>query len=486
MISTLTKMLALGRSIRQTVFPWVKSALFANSCGDALVSEDSPYELLRRYHRVVSTQLSHHASNVKIAAGGVFKNSADIVAPVVAHMITEGITDFFLVLHNESRVISERLVESFRGRANLTVIHHNQPNFMQAAITNVILSMARRAGFDVFLPFDADEFFVSNNPDRKLREVLSDWVVSGNGEQMIVPMVNYLVPHDVNVFRARTLERMPYRVELTPGSNRRLVSQRLRQHRKSIVRLSGVPFAHQIRVSLGNHSALRGATKVSMFSVVEVAKPPIFVCHIPWRSRAGTLEPPLLARAIGTAAPLGDHTQDADDSEVLLSTWNQYSLTPRMLDGFDLENNVFRLVEEGTCLRILSGILAAEFDPDDEYCASTRVDSLAGVGFTSDVLEDDLMFESAVAAVAGQAHYAVALGAVSGGAQKELRENKRRKRKLLRELRDQRKLVRELRSEINILKSQVRPPSLVRRVIGKCRRLGRQALSRIGTKRVDD
>jgi hypothetical protein len=422
---------------------------------------------------------------VKIAGGGVFKDSADIVAPVIAHMIGEGITDFFLVLHNESRVTSERLVESFRGRANLTVIHHNHPNFMQAAVTNVILSMARRAGFDVFLPFDADEFFVSSNPDRNLREVISDWVASGNGEQMIVPMVNYLVPHDVEVFRARTLERMPYRVELTPGSNRLLASPRLRPHRKSVVRLSGVPFAHQIRVVAGNHSALRGATSVSMYSAVEGAKPPIFVCHVPWRSRAGTLEPPLLWRAVRTAAPLGDHTQDSDDYEVMLSTWNQYSLTPRMLDGFDLENDVFRLVKEGTCLRILSGILAAEFDPDDEYCASTRVDSLAGVEFTSHVLEDDLMFESAVAAVAGQVHHAVALGS-NGAARKKVRENKRRMRELLQELRDQKKLVRELQNEIAVLKELVRPRSFARRAINKGRRLIRRAASRIRSKRLDD
>ncbi len=426
----------------------------------------------------MTTHLSPDASYVKIAAGGVFKGSADIVAPVVAHMVSEGITDFFLVLHNESRLISEQLVESFQGRANLTVIHHNHPNFMQAAVTNVILSMARTAGFDVFLPFDADEFFVSTDPDRKLRDVISDWAASGNGEQMIVPMVNYLVPRDVDVFRARTLERMPYRVELTPGSNRLLASPRLRQHRKSVVRLSGVPFADQIWVVAGSHSALRGATNVSQYAAGEGATPPIFVCHVPWRSRAGTLEPPLLWRAVRTAAPLGDHTQDSDDYEVLLSTWNQYSLTPRMLGGFDLENDVFRLVKEGTCLRILSGILAAEFDPDHEYCASTRVDSPAGMGFTSHVLEDDLMFESAVAAVAGQVQFAVALGA-NGAARKKLRERKRRQRELLRELRDQRRLVRELQGEIAALRERVRPRSFARRVINKGRRLICQAASRL-------
>lgn len=424
---------------------------------------------------------AHQLANrtaVRIAAGGIFKDSADIVAPVVAHMIGQGITDFFIVLHNENRDVSEKLVESFRGRANVTVIHHNNPRYMQAAVTNVILSMARREGFDVFLPFDADEFFMSLDPKMTLHEVISDWVTSGNGEQMIVPMVNYLAPNDVEVFRARTLERMPYRVELSPSADHLLVSARLRRQFKTIVRLSGVPFAQLIWIVAGSHSALRGVTSTPKYLPHADTKPPIFVCHVPWRSRASTLEPPLLWRALGTSAPLGNHTSDADDSEVFQSTWDEYSLTPQMLDGVNLHNDVLRLVTDDTCLRVLNGIVAAEFDPDDEYCASTRADSEVKFEFTSQVLADDPMFESAVAAVAGQVKYAADLRG-NGVVRREIRENKRRKRELIRQLRQQKKLVRELRSEITILKSQVRPPSLVPRIINKCGRLVRQAMSLI-------
>jgi len=400
-------------------------------------------------------------------------------------MIGQGITDFFLALHNENREVSERFVESFRGRANLTLIHHNNPRYMQAAVTNVILSMARSEGFDVFLPFDADEFFVPREPNHNLREVISDWVSSGNGEQMIVPMVNYLAPSDVEDFRASTLARMPYRVELNPDVDRLLVSSRLRQHFKSIVRISGVRFAHLIWIVAGSHSALRGATNTPSYSPGVDATPPIFVCHIPWRSRASTLEPPLLGRALGTAAPLGDHTSDSDDYEVLQSTWDEYSLTPQMLDGANLKNDVFCLVEDDTCQRILRGIVAAEFDPDDEYCVSTLGDSPVELEFTSRVLADDMMFESAVAAMAGQVQYAADLRA-NGASRRAIRENTRRKRELIRQLRQQRKVIRDLRNEISLLQSQVRPPSMARRAVNRGRRLISKAISRLRTKRLDD
>ena len=416
----------------------------------------------------------------------MFKDSADIVAPVVAHLIGQGITDFYLVLHNENRDVSDRLVDSFRGRANLTIVHHNNPLYMQAAVTNVILSMARREGFDVFLPFDADEFFVSRIPTQNLSEVLTDWVASGNGDQMRVPMVNFLAPRDVEVFRARSLERMPYRVELLPGYDRHLVSPRLHSHVKAIVRLTGVRFAHLIRVVAGSHSAHIGEPQTKSYVPNLGPHAPIAVCHIPWRSRASTLGPPLLWRALGTAAPLGEKaaSADADALEVLQSTWNEYSLTPQMLDGASLENDVFRLVEDDTCSRILSGILAAEFNPDDDHCASTRQGSDAGVEFSCRVLEDDVMFESAVDAVAGHVQYAVDLRA-NGGKRAEIRAKQRRKRELLRQLRQQKVLVRELRSEIADLKKW-RPSTLARRVLNKFQRLILQSASRSRTKRLND
>ena len=431
-----------------------------------------------RYPHVVLVQPLHERTNVRIAAGGMFKDSADIVAPVVAHLIGQGITDFFLVLHNENRDVSERLVDSFRGRANLTLVHHNNPSYMQAAVTNVILSMVRREGFDVFLPFDADEFFVSQDPQRNLREVITDWLASDNGEQMRVPMLNFLVPRDVEDFRARTLERMPYRVELLPGYDRQVVSSRLLPHFKAIVRLSSVRFAHLTRLVAGSHVAHIGVSKTKLYEPDIGKNVPIGVCHIPWRSRASTLGPPLLGRALATGAPRGETTPsaDADASKVLQSTWNEYSLTPPMLDGANLENDVFRLVKDDTCGHILSGIIAAEFDPDDDYCASTRQVDVAGVEFISRVLDDDVMFESAVDAVEGQVKYAFDLR-TDGLGRREFRAMQRRKRELQRQLRQHKRLVQEMRSEIAILKNR-RPFALVGRVVNKCRRLIRQAISR--------
>lgn len=449
-------------------------------------SSCSHNEFAPRYPHHVLTQPTDDRTTVRIAAGGMFRDSVDIMATVVAHLIGQGITDFYLALHNENREVSDRLVESFRGRANLTIVHHNNPSYMQDAVTNVILSIARREGFDVFLPFDADEFFVSLLPAQNLSEVLTDWVASGNGEQMIVPMVNFLVPRDVEDFRARALERMPYRVELLPGRERLLVSPRLHRHFKTIVRLTGVKSAHQIRLVRGSHSAHIGEPETKPYVPNLGSHAPIAVCHVPWRSRASTLGPPLLGRALGTAAPLSATrvSHDADAREVLQSTWDEYSLTPQMLKGEGLDNDVFRLVEDDTCSRILSGIVAAEFNPDDDYCASMRQVDAAGVGFSCRVLVDDVIFESAVDAVAGHVKYAVDLKA-NGVKRGDMRAAQRRTRDLRRQLRQHKILVRELRNEIAHLKKW-RPSTLARRVFNKSRLVILQAASRSRTKWHDD
>ena len=121
------------------------------------------------------TEAGAHRPSVRIAACGVARGASDILPAVIAHLIGQGITDFYLVLHNEALSVSENLVGAFSTRANLTIIHHDHPAFNHGAISNMLLAQARRDGFDVHLPFDSDEFYVSTDARFTLAKAIEQW-----------------------------------------------------------------------------------------------------------------------------------------------------------------------------------------------------------------------------------------------------------------------------------------------------------------------
>jgi hypothetical protein len=342
------------------------------------------------------------AGSVKIAAGGVFKDSVDILAPVLAHLISQGIKDFYLVLHNEHREVSRQVIDALGTRANFTVFHHNSERFQQGPLTNLLLQMARNEGFDVFLPFDADEFFVSSDPSLTLGEAISSWVAGGEGEQLTAPMVNFLVPNDVEIFTGNVLARIPYRLQLRHDVNSERVNRRLRPLVKTVVRISGISEAREIWLTRGNHDSLRGVTSLTRKPSRKGSRPLVFVCHIPWRSQSSALNPPLLHRALATAVPKQAHSEDLEPHAVLLSTWAEYSLTAEMLAGEHLEHEFFSLMPDDTCSRILTELTVAGFDPDDPYCRSAKTPAASAVAHTARVFENDLVFDSAVVALMSQ------------------------------------------------------------------------------------
>ena len=348
-------------------------------------------------------------AQTRIAAGGTFKWAGEIVAPVIAHFISQGVTDFFLTLHAEHPGVETELERAFGGRANLTIVRHNNTTFRQAAITNMLLSMAREEGFTVFIPFDADEFYVPVDPTLTLRDTIEAWVRSDHGEQMLVPMHNFLVPRDTEFFRARTLGRMPYRVVVKPGVSKEKLNLRLLPQYKSISRISGIPNGRQTFVIAGNHRTLRlGAQLPEFIPSVDVPSP-IKICHVPFPSRNMTATPAMAHRAQRAAVTAAGNKSEPQSPEALRSeTWKNSSLNQHQLDGRDLDRPFFTLVSDESCRHILNRIIDAGFDVDDPWCRSLD-ESDSSHAFVTRHFNDSLLFDAGVSAVHAQVGHASAL-----------------------------------------------------------------------------
>jgi hypothetical protein len=352
---------------------------------------------------------SHVDARPRIAAGGIFKWSGEIVAPVIAHLISQGITDFYLVLHCDHDEVEMELERSFGSRANLTIVRHNHAAFRQAAATNMLMSMAREEGFDVFIPFDADEFYLPEDETRILRDVIEEWVDSDNGEQLIVELSNFLVPGDTEFFRARTLGRMPYRVAVKPKVKKEQLNLRLLSQYKSISRMSGSPQARASFVIGGNHRTFSRGENLPLFRPDGASSPPDKICHVPFPSRHMVMNPSMAHRAHRAATTAADNPAEPKLAKDLReTTWRQTSLTKTQLAGRNLSRPYFTLVRDDTCQRILSRLIDSGFDVDDPWCRSVTPTN-SSVAFVTRVYSDNLLFDAGVTAVQAQVSHVSSL-----------------------------------------------------------------------------
>jgi hypothetical protein len=273
----------------------------------------------------------------------------------------------------------------------------------------MLLSMAREEDFTVFIPFDADEFYVPEDETCTLRDVIEAWVSSDNGEQMIVPMPNFLVPRDTEFFRARTLGRMPYRIAVKPGVSKQQLNLRLLSQYKSISRISGIPNAQETFVIGGNHRTLRLGAQLQKFIPSVADASPVKICHVPFPSRNMTANPSMAHRARRAAAtPSGEQPHPKSAQALRNETWRNASLTQNQLDGQDLDRPFFALVPDESCLHILNRIIDAGFDVDDPWCRSLDEQNSPHT-FVTRHFSDSLLFDAGVSAVHAQVGHVSAL-----------------------------------------------------------------------------
>jgi len=337
---------------------------------------------------------------VRIAAAVAARGASDILPAVLAHHIGQGITDFYIVLHNEDGSVSKNIDTAFGTRANFTIVHHDHPDFNHGAISNLMLALARRDGFDVYLPIDSDEFYVSTDARFSLAESIEQWFVHDTSEQIHVPNKNFLAPRTLDEFTTRSLGHMTHRLEYKANVRNVDMRRRLEAMRKSISRLSNIPDAEFTVVQAGNHTTYRGRQRLSL-------KPPevpfnfaIEVLHVPFRSRVTTENPLLLERAIGAADRQPVELSPSQLKKRILQTWNEVSVSTAEQRVAVTDKGSYLLYADDALNRILQGIADAGFDIDDQWCASTKSPDQTTEEYTTRVIVSDTFFDVAVTALA--------------------------------------------------------------------------------------
>jgi len=307
-----------------------------------------------------SSEARAASPRVRIVAGGVVKDASDILPTVIANFIANEITDFFLVLHQSNESQSRDLVETFGERASFTIYHFEDPIFRQAALTNMMIQLAHARGFDVFVPFDCDEFFVPRDSALTLSEVLSDWVRGNDSEQLLIPVLNFALPRDTEDFSADVLRRVTHRMEPPPGVPDDKTNVRILKWRKSIPRISGIPDAEFVNVLSGSHGSLRVTDNLKPRN--RNAESPLVILHLPWRSRSATISPAHPTRAAHTSVKHQTDVAESEWEQVLDETWRTFSLEPTVGSGQILSTPACTFVPDASFLPVIERIEASGFD----------------------------------------------------------------------------------------------------------------------------
>lgn len=226
----------------------------------------------------------------RIAAGSMVFNSWDIAPVVVAHLVAQGITDFYIVDHRSSGTPRDEFLRRVPASAVVHWVHKDSPYFTQAVTLTALANLARQDGFDAFVPFDVDEFFTGT--ERTLAEEIADWLAHDTTRSLRCRMVNFYQSSDVERFEPRDLASVHYRAEFGDKPLENLIDRNPEFRRypfstirhKAIMRLVPGPDGDLDWIIGGNHHIMNVSTG-EMYPATTATG--IDVLHLPYRSRGG-------------------------------------------------------------------------------------------------------------------------------------------------------------------------------------------------------
>lgn len=212
---------------------------------------------LVRAHREVPTTLKRRRHRPgSVWAITMVRNEEDAIGPAVAHYADQGV-DGLIVADNGSTDATRQILEEARADAPLHVVGDRLFEFFQATKMTMLAELARRAGADWVIPFDADELWFARGA--RLKPFLSDL--------------------DVDIVRATIHNVFPSHEDDVSEAN---PFSRLRRIDTSAHRMWKVAFRPQRLFSIckGNHDVqMRGRVGDGLF-----------VAHFPWRTKQQVVE----------------------------------------------------------------------------------------------------------------------------------------------------------------------------------------------------
>jgi hypothetical protein len=139
-----------------------------------------------------------------IAAVAMVKNVADIVEPVLRHVVGEG-ADLVMVADNVSTDGTRAILDGLAADLPIEVVDHPLFAFDQAAVVTSLAVAARRRGADWIVPIDGDEVWYSTAGT--IAEALEDF----DGDVMEVVGWDHVTRDLEPVDLADPIGRMPWR-----------------------------------------------------------------------------------------------------------------------------------------------------------------------------------------------------------------------------------------------------------------------------------
>ena len=232
------------------------------------------------------------ASKVKsrVAAGSMIFDSWDIAPSVIAHLVSQGVTDFYLADHRSTGSPREEFLSTIPKNAVIHWVRKESPRFTQMVTLTALANLARKDGFEAFIAFDADEFFVGS--DRSLVDEIEDWLDTESTIALRCEMINFYQSHDVQTFTPRALSSVRYSANkgLGPNAGPQERNPQFRRfpfyYRRSKVIMRLVPGGEGDYdwINFGNHHVVNISTKERYAATRSET---IKVLHLPYRSREG-------------------------------------------------------------------------------------------------------------------------------------------------------------------------------------------------------
>lgn len=139
----------------------------------------------------------------RIAAACVQMDSWQLLAINVAHLITQGVQDFFIMNHYCNSDFRGNLENIFGQQARFRWFTKSTQPFYQSAMTTFLVQEAKREGFEALIVFDADEFFTSKYPGKTLAQAIFDEV--GSFSHLKIAVQDFMVEGVNRTFNLNSL-----------------------------------------------------------------------------------------------------------------------------------------------------------------------------------------------------------------------------------------------------------------------------------------
>lgn len=138
-----------------------------------------------------------------IAAVTMVRDEADIIGPVVAHLLAEGV-DHVIAADNLSVDETPDILRSF-GPA-VTVVDDHEPGYYQADKMTDLAQRAGRIGAEWVVPFDADEWWYSTTG------LLAHTLRAADDADVLIAATYHHIPHPDDPVDTDPVRRMVHRM----------------------------------------------------------------------------------------------------------------------------------------------------------------------------------------------------------------------------------------------------------------------------------